>query len=532
MSSYDPFDEDSENETEKSLSSYSDLFAAISFCFLFLYVVNSLQSNVSTIHNQYKLAAKEKENQEKMSELIAKYEKMLKTYEIDKDAYLQNANQDEVAHYNQALDKLKLLAENNKKNKEELLKQAQDFASKEKELNDYQKVIKNIVESNLALKHRVVKKEKDLIEDKKSFEMQVTQKMDQDLKKNVQDIQSKYHAELQRQIEFKESEIKAQYAEKKEKDLKLMYAEIARSNKQKEKELQSLQKYHSENLAKLQADNQLTKKQQAEILEKNKAEINQLVSKYSSELNTIKSSYEKKEQNLTAAMEAENSRKAAELARQFEQEKTNLQSKLTDANSKIKEMAERRDFIKGVAKSLKKNFEDAGIKAQVNEETGEVTLAFSKVYFDKGQFKLKNEMQDDLSKFLPTYAKAVLLDQKILNRIDSFEVIGFASPTFNKKYINPKELKVSNLNAVSFNLDLSYKRARSIYEFVFNPKKISFDGQDTMFKMTKVSGRSFLDGKEVKEDDRVPANVNDKDYCEKYNCHEQQKVIIKFVLKP
>jgi hypothetical protein len=141
-------------------------------------------------------------------------------------------------------------------------------------------------------------------------------------------------------------------------------------------------------------------------------------------------------------------------------------------------------------------------------------------------------MQDDLSKFLPTYAKAVLLDQKILNRIDSFEVIGFASPTFNKKYINPKELKVSNLNAVSFNLDLSYKRARSIYEFVFNPKKISFDGQDTMFKMTKVSGRSFLDGKEVKEDDRVPANVNDKDYCEKYNCHEQQKVIIKFVLKP
>jgi myosin heavy subunit len=530
--SYDPFDEDSENETEKSLSSYSDLFAAISFCFLFLYVVNSLQSNVSTIHNQYKLAAKDKENQEKLSELIAKYEKMLKTYEIDKDAYLQNANQDEVAHYNQAIEKLKLLAENNKKNKEDLLKQAQDFAHKEKELNDYQKVIKNIVESNLALKHRVVKKEKDLVEEKKSFEIKVTQQMDQDLKRNVQDIQSKYHAELARQIEFKENEIKAQYAQRKEHDLKLMYAEIARSNKQKEKELDKLQRLHSANLAKLQADNQLTKKEQAEILERNKAEISKLVSKYSSEMDNIKSNYEKKEQSLTAQMEAENARKTAELARQFEQEKSNLESKLSDATSKIKELAERRDFIKNVSKSLKKNFEEAAIKAQVNEETGEVTLAFSKVYFDKGQFALKDEMKEDLSKFLPTYAKAVLLNQNILNRIDSFEVIGFASPTFNKKYINPKELKVDNLNAVSFNLDLSYKRARSIYEFVFNPKKIAFDGQDTMFKMTKVSGRSFLDGKEVKEDDRVPANVTDKDYCEKYNCHEQQKVIIKFVLKP
>jgi DNA repair exonuclease SbcCD ATPase subunit len=530
--SYDPFDDDNENETEKSLSSYSDLFAAISFCFLFLYVVNSLQSNVSTIHNQYKLASKDKENQEKITELIAKYEKMLKTYEIDKDAYLQNANQDEVAHYNQALEKLKLLAENNKKNKEDLLKQAQDFANKEKELNDYQKVIKNIVESNLALKHRVVKKEKDLVEEKKSFEIQVTQKMDQDLKRNVQDIQSKYHAELARQIEFKESEIRAHYAQRKEQDLKLMYAEIARSNKQKEKELEKLQKIHSANLAKLQADNQLTKKEQAEILEKNKVEINQLVSKYSSEMNNIKNAYEKKEQSLTAQMEAENARKTAELAKQYEEEKSNLQSKLSDATSKIKELAERRDFIKNVSKTLKKNFEEAAIKAQVNAETGEVTLAFSKVYFDKGQFALKDEMKEDLSRFLPTYAKAVLLDQKILSRIDSFEVIGFASPTFNKKYINPKELKVDNLNAVSFNLDLSYKRARSIYEFVFNPKKIAFDGQDTMFKMTKVSGRSFLDGKEVKEDDRVPANVTDKDYCEKYNCHEQQKVIIKFVLKP
>jgi hypothetical protein len=121
--------------------------------------------------------------------------------------------------------------------------------------------------------------------------------------------------------------------------------------------------------------------------------------------------------------------------------------------------------------------------------------------------------------------------EEIFSKIDGFEIIGFASPTFNKKYVNPNALDSKNMGAISFNLDLSYKRARSIFEYMFDTKNFTFPNQNTMLKITKVSGRGFLAGRKMSKEEEISTDIRDEEYCHKYKCLDQQKVMIRFFLK-
>ena len=109
------------------------------------------------------------------------------------------------------------------------------------------------------------------------------------------------------------------------------------------------------------------------------------------------------------------------------------------------------------------------------------------------------------------------------------EIIGFSSPTYKGRYVDPQSLQDQDRAAVSYNLDLSYNRAKSIFSYMFDKKSMTYQHQKDLLPLVKVTGRSFL-AEEVKGRD-IASGLAIKDYCAKYNCEKSQKVIIRFNLK-
>ncbi len=180
-----------------------------------------------------------------------------------------------------------------------------------------------------------------------------------------------------------------------------------------------------------------------------------------------------------------------------------------------------------LAEQIMRNFAKAGIKASVDGKTGDVTINFENEYFATGSANLKDGMKSILQKTIPVYAQSLFQDKKIASRISSVEIIGFASPTYKGKFVDPDSLSPETRSAVNYNMDLSYQRAKSIFEHVFDTTKMNFGAQQTLLPLVKVSGRSYL------ASDRLKGRAlgSDHDYCKTNDCQKSQKVIIKFNLR-
>lgn len=504
MAEHDPYshEEEEEQDTERALSSYSDLFAAISFCFLFLYVVATMQSNVQHIQTQRTTTLAQ---QQKIDAVVAKYEKLLAAHQLEKDKYLAGAQDSEKQAYEEALKNLHHLSTQEETRKAELAKELNQAEEKSKALSDYQQLIKNIVESNLALKQKVADKEVALEQSKVEFEQKTKDRFKGELKYQVKQAQKVAQAEFE--TKFMEQKAKLE-------------ATVSEQEKAKNEEIKKLEEQYRQEVASVRSEkakSQQEKVQLAAQLEKLAKDRAQAIEK----------------------LEGSHASKVAELAGQFKSRESELQAAAQAAHEKAKSAQQslaqsraKEEIHKAIVASLENEFKKNGISATIDRATGEVTMNFLKVYFDVGQSSLKEEMEADLAKFMPAYAKAIFKDKRNSDAIDHIEVIGFASPTFDKKYVDPSVLKAQHLDAVSYNLDLSYKRAKSIFKHIFNQKKLSYDHQDEIFKMTKVAGRSFLEAEVAKG--RFPASgtLSRDEYCAQFDCKKQQKVVIKFHLKP
>lgn len=179
--------------------------------------------------------------------------------------------------------------------------------------------------------------------------------------------------------------------------------------------------------------------------------------------------------------------------------------------------------------SIKENFRKAGIKADVDERTGDVFLSFGDDYFESGRADLKDSMQRRLEKFIPQYSKSLFSDPNTAKNIANVEIIGFASSTYKGKYVNPQSLDPKDREAVDYNLKLSFSRANSIFRHIFNKNKLQYEHQKDLLPLVKVVGRGYLpDGKQAGD---IPTGMAEKEFCSKFNCAKAQKVIIKFNLK-
>jgi chromosome segregation ATPase len=556
-------------------TSYSDLFLGMSVVFLLLYVTASLRTGASGLQAQV-------ENKKLTMEVQA-LQNQLKMYDSIKKDYLdQEATPDEERQYNELMDKLSLLQEEAKDEKNKIKNQVEALAQKEMALNKYQSLVRNMINANTLAKSKIQRRETviekqdvtidDQTEEIQDLESDVSEKK-QLIAENERKIETAEKQLEQRQNQLKkalkqnkltQAAYKAQMA-KVQADAESKLDQLRDQAETYEEQLNTAQGQLGEVKSKLaQTEGQLqmtaeelqakrgqldaTKGQLGQTvgeLNKTKAEANQLAG----ELGATKT----KAQQLAGEL-GQTKGQLGQLAGELGQTKGKLgqlQGELGQTKGKLGQLAGELGQAKGqlgqaqgqigqlqgdlarakaeadarkeIAKKIKAGFAKAGVKADVDERTGEVVINFGDVYFDNDSSKLKPKMKEVLEKAMPEYSKALFADGKLREKVTSVEVIGFASPTYKGKYIDPKSLDPEVRRAVDYNLDLSYQRARSIFQHIFDSERLTFQHQKDLLPLIKVTGRSFLA-------EKLPniRNPSSKNYCDQHDCKRAQRVIIKF----
>lgn len=625
---YDKFKEELNNSD--SWGSYSDLFMVLSFVFLMMYVVASLRTGTNSIQERLEKQKITRENDDLRAQM--------KAYDTLKDQAVAQESKDEQEVYKELMDKLDLLQENAKDEKEKLRAQARENEKKEMALNKYQQVVRNIINANLLAKNKLKVREEiidkknetitDLNQVVKAKQAEIAQnnqeisKISKDLAKNIADLNkatqnskiTKEKAYKQIALLKKRSQEKIDELNKENKQVQMQVAQISQElSKTQEKvvqtesqnkalsqdlaktteeleetkgeyeaQIQNLQASHSAKMAaerkafenKIKAAN-LTAAQKAAQLADFNAKAKAKDAAMAKQISNLQSDLEAT-QGLAEAKSQENAKLSQKLANtvgdyenqikglqgehaaKMAKEKAAFESKLNAANMSAAEKAaqladfnakakakdeamgreiaglkgslaeaqERADARAKLSREIGQALKSAGVDADVNPHTGDVVISFGKDFFDTGSAQLKPSMVEVLKKFIPKYSETLLKDKKIAEKITSVEIVGFASPTYKNKYIDPNSLDPEDQKAAKYNLDLSFKRASSIYDQIFDTTKIKYANQKELLSLVKVSGRSFF------SEGRTPAGVtpgmDQRKFCEIADCKKAQKVIIKF----
>lgn len=483
-------------------TSYSDLFLVLSVTFLLLYVVVSLRSGTTQFAKQQTLS---QANQE-----VADLKKQLQAYEVLKEDYLKKgASAEEVAMYQEMMKSLEYMQKEAKEENEKLNLQAREAREREQGLNRTQSMVKSIINANLISSAKLHKR--DVIIEGQSKELEA---LDKSVKEKEFAIASNT-----RQIESIQSELV-----RKSTALKQSYMSNQKTKAKYQSELAQLEQ---DSQSKMQALHNQSKQELANLTSNHQSAMRKMEENFQSGLKNAQLSADAKidaERKHRSAVEAQNQKYQSEMGK--------LNSALGESQGKLNALAQSNQGLqKELAASLEKlneqrrlaerikgGFAKAGIHADVDPKSGDVTVHFQNEYFDTDRSMLKPGMKSTLEKMVPIYAKSLFQDPTIAKKISSVEIVGFASPTFNGKVVDPRSLSPQDRTAVNYNMDLSYKRAKSIFEFVFDPNRMKFDHQKDLLPFVKVSGRSYL----TTDTARNPANSDYK---------KSQIVLIKFNLK-
>lgn len=623
----------SKNQDDGSFwTSYSDLFMVLSVVFLLLYVVGSLRTGTSSVQNMIE--------HQKLKAEAQDYKKQIQAYNALKDDYLdKEASEDEAKMYEELMSKLSLLQDEAHEEKRQLEAEANENEAKARALNQYQQMVRNIVNTNLLSNKKIKFRNEQIV--KKNDEIK---EMDSTIQVQTQDINQKAQtiAQNRKQIEQQEKEIQEKQAVLQQKQQQVSQLESQVNEKaqtiaqnqskinnlntdlnQKIKELQKTSESANTSKADLNRKIAIMKLQnakkigelqnQTKTMQQSVEEINRELHNAEGQLNDAKGKMAQQEalkQKLESEMAAANqahAQKMAEMRKNFDDKmnaergalEKQLESEKASAAEKLSRLAEFKNKVAGekaaldkqlaslkdevgkakgeadqlkgalanaqkehgkylnaigqlekdkaglsgdlqraqavieakkkLAKKIADNLAKNGIKAGVDGKTGDVTIQFGDEYFDTGRADLKPNMREVLQKFVPTYSKSLLEDEKVAKEISSVEIIGFSSPTYKGRYVDPQSLDENDRAAVSYNLDLSYNRAKSIFSYIFDKKNMTYTHQKDLLPLVKVTGRSFL-AEEVKGRD-IASGLDIKDYCAKHNCEKSQKVIIRFNLK-
>ncbi len=560
-------------------ASYSDLFMTLSVVFLFLFIIANLRSGSQGIQQEaeFKQVTRERDD----------LQQQIKVYNTLKEDYLETgATESEQAGYEKLMDKLVLLKEEAKDEKDSLRQAAQANEQKENALNEYQQMVRNIINNNMISSARVKRRDNTIV--KKNVEIKDNKKQIVQLKENI-DIKeteiAKSEKEIKRmnnKLQLNITQLKNSYMtnkitkEKMEQsivDLKekneVQVSELEAVNQKTKQEIQKISNVLNQSQQQLgQAQQRLESQSQklsSLVEEKNqfKKKIDDLNEQYDQQLKDEKAAFdaEIQKQKLTAqgkaqklaqfrkeaaarqaqlaseiaGMEAQAERVQGDLDKTLlaKNELAQRASKLEGSNqnlsrdvARLKEMADAKNKI---IRKIASNLKNAGIDASVDGKTGDVVISFGEEYFESGKAGLKPGMEQILRKFMPTYSQSLLSDPETAEKINSIEIVGFASPTYKGKYVDPKSLKADNKEAINYNLDLSYYRAKSIFEYVFDTNKMQYKYQKEILPIVKVTGRSFLSEGENPQD---AVNMTQAQYCKKYDCKKSQRVTIKFNMQP
>lgn len=563
-------------------TSYSDLFLMLSIVFLLLYVTASLRSQTSSLHKNAEF--------QRLTQKAADLEQQIQVYNALKDEQLKQASDQEQQTYEKLMEKLSLLKEEAKAEKDALRRQAKENEEKEYALNEYQQLVRNIINTNVLAKTKIKNREELITnkEQKIGEQRTVIANKNVELKKNQEEI-----AGLNSEIEAKTRNLNANRALIKEINSKMnariaaMTAEQQKLHSSKEelnKKIALLRKESEKKVTELESKNkgflaelnqaQSTLKEVSSSLEETKSALEEGKRQYAAEVARLKADHdtrmkaekaafdeglkrerlsgEERARRIAAyaaqakAREAELSGKLGDLERRASQaeaekgkalaaaqglakEKEGLQRGMASLSQDLKRAQEIANAKKVLAQRIQAELNRAGLKGTVDGKTGDVTLAFGEEYFDTGSSDLKPTMRKTLEKFLPGYSRSLFKDPNIAEKIENVEIIGFASSTYKGRYVAPDSLRPEDQPAVNYNLKLSFNRANAIFKHIFDTQQMQFDHQKELLPKIKVVGQGYLpDGKSSAD---FRNGMPESEFCKKYNCKGAQKVIIKFKLK-
>ncbi len=482
-------------------TSYSDLFLGLSVIFLLLYVVASLRSGTAGIQSQI-------ENK-RMTMEVQDLKNQLKVYNSLKKDYLeQGATKEEEEQYGQLMNKLSLLQEEAKTEKERLQQQALENGQKEKALNQYQQMVRNIINANMIAKTRIKKRDDTIEEQETEISEQSTE---------IADLEKNLNAK-KRQIQEGEAKITEanQALEKRMKQLREAYKSQEISKKKFDTQKQQLEEENNKRVAELENAN----KQASAKLN----EINSKLSTVSGELASTKGALTQKEME-AAAIKSRFAEESARKEKEFGSKLASVNQKLKGTEGELQKAREQIEAKKKLAKDIKNALQKVGVNADVDGQSGDVTIDFGEYFFETGKATINDGMRRILEKAIPAYSATLFEDPMVADKITNVEIIGYASPTYQGKFIDPATLDSKDRKAVQYNLELSQKRANAIFEHIFDKKKMTFNHQKELLPLVKVTGRSFLPEKK-----RAAGTGRSNDFCETHDCKKAQRVIIKFTM--
>lgn len=555
-------------------TSYSDLFLGLSTIFLLLYVVSSLRTGTDAIKNQV--------DNQKLTMQVEELQNQLKMYESVKNDYMQKeAGKDEQQEYQELMDKLTLLQEDAKSEKDRLVQEALENEKKAKALNKYQQMVRNVMNANKVAKSRIITRNEIIDEQDttiseqeqniKGLEGDIAQKTqliaegnrkiantEAALQKNLKDLQTAYKRnKLTKKAYEKQAK---QMREDNERRVAALRQTNSQYNQQLKAANQQLNQLNSElaqtsgqlagtKAALAQTSNQLAGTQAA--LDQSRGEAARLqgaLSNAAGEANALKgkiaalnAGYAAQRAKERAAFEGEMNRlklgaaeraaregkfraEAAAKERAMQGQLAGLQGQLRDTEGALSKAKEEIDARREIAQEIKKGFAQAGIKADIDMGTGEVILDFGDAYFESDSANLKPKMREIIERAMPVYSKSLFGNQKVASKISNVEIIGFASPTYKGRFVDPRSQKPDDKAALKYNMDLSYRRANAIFQHIVDEKNPDFKHQQDLMALMKVSGRSFLEV--MKVDSRNPASA--AEFCKVNDCRKAQRVIVRF----
>ncbi|MEK2688019.1 microtubule-binding protein [Bdellovibrio sp. GT3] len=564
-------------------TSYSDLFLGLSTIFLLLYVVASLRTGTDALRGQI-------ENQ-KLSMQVEELQHQLKMYESVKNDYLANqASKDEAQEYQELMDKLTLLQEDAKSEKDKLVQQALENDKKAKALNKYQQMVRNVMNANKMAKSKIINRD-DLIKDQ-DVEIADQEVEIKDLNQDIQHKQQliaqgeKQIADTEQSLQRRMNELRYAYKQNKlnktkfEQQMAAAKADanskingLSNANAQYQAQLQEA----NDQLGQTQSDLSKTKgmlaqkegearglqgqlgeakgqlgKTQSELastrgalsqtsgqlaatqgeLGQTKGQLGHLkgkVGELEGELGATKGALGSAKGQLAAA-QGELGQAKGQLGNlkgqvgNLQGQVGNLKGQLNATEGQLATARAEIEARKAVANEISKGFAKAGIKAEIDGQTGDVVLDFGQQYFDSDSDRLKREMKGVIEKAMPIYSRSLFGNPKISDKVSAVEIVGFASPTYQGRFIDPNSSKPGDKEALKYNMDLSYRRAKSIFNYMLDEDNVRFEHQKQLMGLMKVSGRSFLEVMKVQNRGVATA----AEFCKQNDCKKAQRVIIRF----
>jgi len=214
------------------------------------------------------------------------------------------------------------------------------------------------------------------------------------------------------------------------------------------------------------------------------------------------------------------------------------------ANGKVNVKDLKGKITHQIADNLSHKFKERGLKINTDPKSGIVTLVMDDNFlFKHGSAKLTKSVRKKLKELIPVYTKGIFENSKIAEAIDSIEVIGHASPVFNKRFVSPYDIYSY---AYKFNMKLSYLRANNIKNFISSSVFGEFEHKDNLVSKFVTRGRGYSKPLFTKINQkiisktykgriprRIPSSLKIKKSkgCGPFDCKRSRRVEIKFNVK-